>query len=249
MATFWHLTPPYRNTPAAETFATLKATFAARGELINADPLCRTARVTTGRAAFYVKCYTGGGKSLRRWIGRSRVRAEWENLLLFERLGIPTPPVVAYGQKTHFGLFRYGALVTAEVPDTRDLADLHEDNHPLLKNRQWIETVSRQVARHTRCLHQKRFGHVDLKWRNILVTMTGSPRVFFMDCPAGRIRCRSVSNRWLIKDIACLDKVAKKRLSRAQRLRFYMAYRQLPSLKPENKRQIRNVLNFFKGRE
>jgi len=249
LATFWHLTPPYRNTPAAETFATLKATFAARGELINADPLCRTARVTTGRAAFYVKCYTGGGKKLRRWIGRSRVRAEWENLLFFERLGIPIPPVVAYGQETRLGHFRYGALVTAEVPNTCDLSVMHEQDHPLLADRQWLESASRQIADYTRRLHQNRFGHRALKWRNILVTLSDTPQIYFIDCPAGQIRRGPGSRRWFLKDIACLDKVAKKRLSRTQRLRFYMAYEHLRRLKHKDKQKIRKILRFFEGRE
>ena len=156
---------------------------------------------------------------------------------------------MAYGHQTRCGLFQRGALITLEVPDTRDLSDLHSANHPLLKDRHWVATVSKQVARHTRRLHEKRFGHVDLKWRNILVTMSGSPRVFFIDCPAGRKRSGPGSNRWFIKDLACLDKVAQKRLSRTQRLHFYMAYAQRQSLGKADKRGIRSILKFFRGRE
>ena len=249
MASFWHVTPAFKNTLAAEVFSSLETTFGARGESITASPINRVIKLQAAGRAFYVKTYTAGGKKLKRWFGRSRVQAEWENLLFFERLGIPVPPVVAYGRNTRWGMFQKGALVTAAVPHSRDLASLHADNHPLLADRQWVSAVSRQVARHTRRLHRERFNHVDLKWRNILVTTTGTPCVFFIDCPAGRIRPGPAAARGFIKDLACLDKVAKIRLSRAQRLRFYLDYRELERLDPVDKRRIRRILDFFKGRE
>jgi tRNA A-37 threonylcarbamoyl transferase component Bud32 len=249
LTSFWHVTPAFQNTAAADIFPTIDAAFAVNGEFITASPINRVIKVKTKQKVFYVKTYSAGGKKLKRWFGRSRVRAEWENLFFFQALEIPIPPVVAYGQQVCCGVFQKGALITLEVPNTRDLADLHKNNHPLLNDRQWVEGVSKQVACYTRRIHQKRFSHVDLKWRNILVTMAEPPRVFFIDCPAGRIRKGPGLERWIVKDIACLDKVAKKCLSRTQRLRFYMAYGQLKCLDAEKKQHIRKILRFFKGRE
>lgn len=248
LTSFWHVTSAYRGTPTAETFASLEAAFAAPGEYITSSPISRVVRVEADNAAFYVKTYTAGGKNLRRWIGRSRARAEWENLLFFQSLGIPIAPVVAYGQDTRYGLFKQGALVTAEVTNTSDLARMHEQNDPLLADRDWLGAVSRQIANYTRRLHQQRFGHLDLKWRNILVTPTVPPEVFFIDCPGGKIRRGPLAKRWFVKDLACLDDLARKRLSRTQRLRFFMRYRRLTRLAPEDKVQIRRVLDFYKGR-
>jgi hypothetical protein len=53
----------------------------------------------------------------------------------------------------------------------------------------------------------------------------------------------------LIKDLACLDKVAKYHLSATQRLRFYLQYRDRNRLDARDKKRIRQVLGFFEGRE
>jgi len=249
LTSFWHVTSAFQNTAAADIFPSIDAAFAVEGEYITSSPINRVIKVKTEQNVFYVKTYSAGGKKLKRWFGRSRVRAEWENLFFFQALEIPTPPVVAYGQQGCCGVFRKGALITLEVPNTRDLADLHKTNHPLLNDRQWVENVSKQVACYTRRIHQKQFSHVDLKWRNILVTMAEPPRVFFIDCPAGRIRKGPGLERWIVKDIACLDKVAKIRLSQTQRLRFYMAYCQSQYLESRHKRRINKILKFFEGRE
>ena len=249
MTTIWTITAPYINTPAGAAFASLQATFDAEGQYVAADPISRVVRMRVADQFFFVKTYSAGGKSLRRWLGRSRARAEWENLQFFSRLGIPTAQLVAYGQETCCGLFQRGALVTAELKDTRDLTSLHLENHPALYDRQWVAAVSSQVALHTRRLHRSGFGHLDLKWRNILVTLSSAPRSYFIDCPAGRMRRGPSAERWFIKDLACLDKVARKRLSRTQRLKFFMEYGKIRHLSPSDKRRIRRILRFFKGRE
>lgn len=81
--------------------------------------------------------------------------------------------------------------------------------------------------------------------------------------PAGQRRWRAFSDRlpvgdfwWgpflrrrIVKDLACLDKVAKQRLSRTQRLRFYLQYQQRPRLVPADRAVIDQVLRYFEGRE
>ena len=53
----------------------------------------------------------------------------------------------------------------------------------------------------------------------------------------------------IVKDLACLDKVAKYHLSRTQRLRFYLQYRQRSRLSRGDKQRVRQILKFFEGRE
>ncbi|MBL0712403.1 MAG: hypothetical protein JJV98_01770 [Desulfosarcina sp.] len=249
MASWWHITAPYAQTSAGKVFHSLETAFACRGELITASPISRVKRVEIGPEAFYVKLYYAGGKHLRRWIGRSRARAEWENLKYFHHLGIPAAVLTAFGQETRLGLFKRAALITREIPDTRDLASLQNENHPLLRDRRWVNVVSRQIATHTRRLHRAGFVHVDLKWRNILVNLSGSPRIFLIDCPAGCHRGRLLAPRGFIKDLACLDKVAKRQLSRTQRLRFYLDYVQRRRLTADDKKRIQRILCFFYGRD
>jgi hypothetical protein len=53
----------------------------------------------------------------------------------------------------------------------------------------------------------------------------------------------------MVKDLACLDKVAKYHLSRTQRLRFYLQYRDRERLSAADKCKVRRIVKFFEGRE
>ncbi|MNF08441.1 hypothetical protein D3C80_2088680 [compost metagenome] len=53
----------------------------------------------------------------------------------------------------------------------------------------------------------------------------------------------------IVKDLACLDKVAKYKLSRTQRLRFYLQYRGRQRLNAADKRRVRQIVRYFEGRE
>jgi hypothetical protein len=110
------------------------------------DSLSRVLRVSAAGKRYYVKCYSGNGKSplrrwfgLRRWLGPPRVRAEWQNLLAFRAWGIPTATLVAYGLERRFGGFVRGALVTEEIPDTLDLAGMATADDPRLRDRRWVD--------------------------------------------------------------------------------------------------------------
>jgi hypothetical protein len=55
--------------------------------------------------------------------------------------------------------------------------------------------------------------------------------------------------RGRIKDLACLDKIARQQLSKMERLRFYLAYKGESRLSVKDKKEIYRVLRFFEGRE
>lgn len=46
-------------------------------------------RVELNGINYYVKRYTGAGKNLRRYLGKPRVKSEWQNLKRFAKWGIP----------------------------------------------------------------------------------------------------------------------------------------------------------------
>jgi tRNA A-37 threonylcarbamoyl transferase component Bud32 len=242
-STDWLITPAFQHHAIAADIQSLDAVFAIEGEPITSDPISSVEKISRPAGTFYLKRYHRAGKWLRRFVGRSRIRAEWENLQLFETLGIPTAKIVGYGEQRVLGSFVRGALITEELPGTADLAVLAEERSPLLKTPSWLEKVSQQVADYTRRMHQHRFAHVDLKWRNILVTDDGA--VFFIDCPAGHRPASWRLRRSIIKDLACLDKVARKVLTRSQRLRFYKTYANCTKLGKEDKKTINRVLRFF----
>jgi len=249
MKSVWKITENYRNSEIVPLFSSLEKVMGVEGDDITHSPISWVKRVRFGGKNYYVKVYTQAGKGLRKYIGRSRIRAEWENLLYFHQLSVPTAPVVAYGESFEFGLFKGGALITEELVGTDDLAELAIAESPLLKDANWVAKVSEQLSRLTRRLHKNRFVHNDLKWRNVLVTTLQEPRLFLIDCPQGRRLFGPMLQRGIIKDLACIDKVAKYQLSKTQRLRFYLQYMKQSSLQSSDKARLRKVLAFFEGRE
>ncbi|MCB1967893.1 lipopolysaccharide kinase InaA family protein [Accumulibacter sp.] len=249
----WLQNPDYAQGEAATLFGDIDRVFSLTGELITQDSLSCMLRVTVGSQRYYVKRYSGSGKNhrrrwfgLRRWFGSPRVRAEWQNLLAFRSWGIPTATLVAYGLERRGGAFTRGAVVTAEIPDSMDLAQINYVNDPRLSDRRWVARVSGKVADIARTLHAARFAHNDLKWRNLLVD--GEATVYLIDCPSGGYYRGAFLDYRIIKDLACLDIRARQRLSRSQRLRFYLDYAQRSRLTDEDRKRIRKIVRFFDGR-
>lgn len=236
-----------RDSSLREVFGSLEAVFALKGERLTKDPLSEVIRIERDGVRYYVKRYCGAGKGLRRYLGRPRVKAEWQNLKLFAKWGIPTAPIVAYGLERSAGAFVRGALVTRELENTLNLAEIAEYEDQRLADRGWVLHVSQQVAQGTRTLHEHHFTHNDLKWRNLLVN--DKAELFFIDCPTGSFWWGPLLRYRIIKDLACLDKVAKRVLSRTQRLRFYLQYRDRRRLSEGDKRRVLQILKFFEGRE
>lgn len=109
------------------------------------------------------------------------------------------------------------------------------------------EETRTQIAEYTRTMHDHRFTHNDLKWRNLLID--DQQTLYLIDCPNGDFWRGFWLKYRITKDLACLDKVAKYHLSATQRLRFYLQYRRRKHLSASDKQRIRHVLKFFEGRE
>jgi tRNA A-37 threonylcarbamoyl transferase component Bud32 len=241
----WNLNQQYQG--LAADFGSLDAVFALQGERLTKDPLSEVVRIERSGVRYYVKRYWGAGKGLRRYLGRPRVKAEWQNLKHFSKWGVPTASIVAYGLERQHGSFVRGALITRELDNTEDLALLANRDDPRLRDSTWVDGISRQLARATRTLHGHHFTHNDLKWRNLLVN--DQAELFFIDCPTGAFWWGPLLSYRIAKDLACLDKVAKYKLSRSQRLRFYLQYRGHERLQADDKQRIRQIVGYFEGRE
>ena len=245
----YNLNPNYNDSVHALQLHSIEQVFNLNSTFITQSPLSWVMRIDAGDSHYYVKCYTKAGKFLRRFIGRSRLRAEYENLKYFAACGIPTAPIVAFAEERKFGMFNRGYLITDEIPHTQSLAELAAANDPRLHNRHWVRSVSKQVASHTAKLHHNGFIHNDLKWRNILVQDTTEPRVYFIDCPVGRRRFGMLRKRGIVKDLACLDKLGCKHLTRTDRLCFYKDYTSKRRIDPQDKVLIKRAVHFFDGRD
>lgn len=247
MSHCWHIDPSYRDSEVGCHFSSMDRIFELAGELVSRGPLNRLLRVELLGRVFYVKRYTGAGKGLRRYLGRSRVRAEWENLRLFREFGIAVPSLVAYGEERRLRRFRRGAIVTEEVPAGFDLTRLLLAGETL-PERQWCRSVNRSVACALRLLHSRGFTHGDLKFRNVLATRALPPQIYFFDCPAGQRRYGPVFTHWQCKDLAQWDAEQAKVYSRAERLRCYLAYADKQRLGTEDRRLIARVLRYQSSR-
>jgi RIO-like serine/threonine protein kinase len=247
--TGWTLNPEYATGVSGELFADLDTVFALEGEQVTSDLISMVHKVWAGGRFYYVKRYTGAGKNLRRYIGRARIQAEWENLQHFQAWGIPSAIIVGFGLERRNGMFYRGALVTQDLSDTADLAHIAKSADPRFHSLAWVRHVSRQIAHATRMMHDQGFAHNDLKWRNILVDEKPYPNVFMIDCPSGAFWWGPLLEYRMIKDLACLDKLGKQVLSRTQRLRFYHDYAGRRALTALDKKRIKAVAHFFRGRE
>ncbi|MDP0561833.1 MAG: lipopolysaccharide kinase InaA family protein [Candidatus Endonucleobacter sp. (ex Gigantidas childressi)] len=252
--TDWTIVKPWRGTAVEQEFNSLERIFQINGKQITKDDLSDVILYETNNIRFYIKRYIIAGKGLRKYIGRSRVRAEWENLFFFQNSGIAAANVVAYGEERRLGMFKRGALITQEQTNTTDLAQLVRQKSPMFNDSQWLNSVLDQVATIATILHDKCFIHTDLKWRNILITMGKEPQVLLIDCPTGshwpkNLLFKKMVERGIIKDLACLDKTAKYVLRRSQRMYFYNQYTNTTKLSSKHKKQIRRILYFFEGRE
>jgi len=249
MTSFWYLEEKETPDPAKAAFSSIEGVFSLKGEHIAKDPVSTVIKVKVGDHYYYIKKYYYGGKWMRRYFGRSRVRAEWKNIQYFKEMNIPTPDLIAYGEEKKWGIFQRGAIITKEIRDTIDMANLAKKRASIMNDKIWFRHVASLLATYTRKIHTSGFVHKDLKWRNILVSSEQKPDIYFIDCPCGRKKNALVRKRWIIKDLACLDKMAKHILSRTQRLWFYKQYSNHNKLTAHDKNMIKKVTVFFEGRE
>jgi tRNA A-37 threonylcarbamoyl transferase component Bud32 len=241
----WNLAPGVIRTSAGEAFASLDDVFSLEGQQITQDSLSDVIRVEIEAKGYYVKRYTGAASNpLRRWLSFPRVRLEWMNLKKFAAWGIPTADLIGYGMESQLGAFVRGALITEEIPGTTDLARLAQRGDARLRDRSWVDAISRQVARITRLLHDHRFAHNDLQWRNLLVSSNEAPQVYLIDCPSGRRWIEPFLGYRIVKDLASLDRLASQHLSKTQRLRFYLYYAGHDRLNASDRKRIRKILRF-----
>lgn len=244
MTRSWQISKCYDGTEVARCFSTLDAVFTCPGEIVSQDLICSVKRVNIGDQSYYIKMYTAAGKRLRRYFGKSRLRTEWENFKTFKQLNIPTAEIVGFGIETKFGIFQRGALITKGIKNSTDLHHFAKNNPSLIRNRQWIVPVVEKVAHYTRIMHDAKFTHNDLNWRNILIDNAQPAEIYFIDCPSGGVSTPLFLKRLITRDLAHLDKLARTLLPKPLQLRFYLRYMGHQQLAEKDKIYIKKIIKF-----
>ena len=172
---------------------------------------------------------------------------------MLEQFDIPTVRLVAYGEETRLFGTRKGLLVTEEIVGATDLVSHITQKASYLNRRRWVSRVTDRLSGYVRTMHEQGFVHNDLVWRNILADFVDDAEVYIIDSPTGRrfkgILLSPLLKRGVTKDLACLDKVARKVLTRTQRLRFFLRYARLSKLDSAHKDKVRKILSFYEGRQ
>lgn len=160
-------------------------------------------------------------------LGRPRAQKLWRVLHAMREVAISAVEPVAFGTR-RIGLFLRAAFVVTAEPAPGSIS---LDRLPLAWRRDAAAYAERRVllrrlAASTRSLHEAGFVHKDLFLRNIVLSRSSDgPRFHFLDCPKGSF---SSSVRPLrgaaLDDLATLDAGASVVASRAERLRFLLAY-------------------------
>ena len=188
------------------------------------------------------------------WMRASKARREFDNYAVFERLRLSAAEGVACGEERNaFGLLERAFIITRTVPDAAELDDFFQSKPPDAERRQ----ILRELAGTVRGLHNAHFYYHDLVWRNILVSNPrhGTPankgdagsRLFLIDCPRGAFAGFGRARKRL-RDLASLDKTAARLCSRAERLRFLLAYLAQPRLDDEGRALVRACLEYRRTR-
>lgn len=243
----WYVNPEYPLDIQA-AFSDISQVASLTGEIISQSSFSKVIKSTICNRCFYIKHYFARGKGLRKFLGRSRARAEWENLNLLRSLAIPVPMLVAYGEcKNLFGDKHYhGVMVTEAIPHAYDLRMIAQDHPAYFQNKAWRKKIIQIIARYMAILHHHQFIHYDLLWRNILVTRDiDDPKVYFIDIPSGRVQ-HLLFNQRIKRDFYTLHKMAKQYLSRTDQLRFYLTYRNSIHLSDQDKFFIRKLFIYIK---
>lgn len=189
-----------------------------------------------------------------KFVGRaSKARREFASYAAFERMGLACAERIAAGEERDWlGRLKRAFIVTKEIPAAKTLIAFFQQacaDRTGAQSKELRASLLRQLAGMTRRIHEERFFHTDLFWRNILVTWQASaePSLWWIDCPRGHFRrFRTRSGR--IKDLASLDKSAAKFCTRGERLAFVKHYLGKKKLDAEAKRLIRDTLAYRKRR-
>lgn len=178
-------------------------------------------------------------------VGRSMVRAEYDNLERLAKCGLRIPQLVAYGDHRFAGGIIHAFIITEEIPKAMGVDYLvHEwfGQQAEEDRKQKTDELIHEVARVVKQMHDHGFEHHDLFLRNMMVSEQDMSKLYVMDAPRGYFWPQFIMRKRRAFDLATLDSAATQAFSRSQRMRFMHLYLGCNRLTEEDKQLVRKVL-------
>lgn len=204
--------------------------------------------------AFFVKVYRYAGRQWRHRFRRDKAAVEAANYALLDDIDIGTPGVVAFGSRRSGFRLLDAVIITHGLPDVISLNRLFEQRWPDAAkhaNDSLRGDVLAQVLGEVRRMHDAGFFHIDLQWRNILIgglgdepsARAGRIKMYLLDAPRGGLRRTPwAQEHGRLRDLSCLYKEARQRLSRTEQLRWLLIYLGEPGVTSSVRAMIQTLL-------
>jgi hypothetical protein len=178
-----------------------------------------------------------------KFFGRpSKARREFTNYAHFSRLTIQCADPIACGEeRDRFGRLCRAFILTRAVPNSETLIQFLSEGKATTADR---DSIRKQLANLMRLMHEAKFYHNDIYFRNILVSRNGDglTQLSLIDCPRGSYSTfLPISNHRQIKDIAAIDRDALKYCKRKDRLCFIKEYLKIDKLNNNSKKIISRI--------
>lgn len=206
------------------------------------------------QSTFFLKRHTSPSvkeylKLLTRFSWPKSALNEWQAIIRFHQVGIPTMVPVAAGVKRNgLGLAKESFVLTQEIRNAYRL------DHYLAKwlrkplSKQEIHGKRRliqQLAQLTRRMHTTGLNHRDYYLCHIFIRNTeksNDPELFVIDLHRVDIRSK-VGNRWIVKDLAALNfSSLELPIHTTDRMRFFKLYLQKDRLSERDRPLLRQIL-------
>lgn len=223
-----------------------------RGSIVHGSSQTTNRRVPIQIAGIhghaYLKVYDFKGRSWRDRLRRAKPLIEAANYEHMGRIGIGVPHVLAFGCRRRFGRLVDGFIFTREIPDSVTLEayfetidSRHAERSSESVRSQIVSNLARTVAR----MHAANFFHIDLQWRNILVSRSDiSDRdIYILDCVRGGRRIHPLMRRHgMLRDLASLYKDARRFLRASEQVRWLRQYFGVARLTETHRAIIQSIL-------
>ncbi|MCG8406867.1 MAG: lipopolysaccharide kinase InaA family protein [Phycisphaerales bacterium] len=223
-----------------------------KGDVVSRSGTTETRRLvlneTVPACSLFLKIYRYQGRNRRSFLRRDKCRLEARNYqILRGHCRVNVPDVIAHGCRRARCRLVDAFILTRGVPNAVPMSEYFTrrwqapgpvPDDPLRKYL-LTETAS-MLAR----MHSAGFFHIDLQWRNLLVSDDGSsrPSIFVIDSARGELRKWPVHQaHGRLRDLSSLFKEARFHLTRCELFRWFRQYLGVPKLSDEHKAMIRTI--------